>query len=116
MRQTLQALRSGVPVKGEASAPAEVEVLVGEPNLPARCVPAQMRAGASTAWLRLVLREGRKREIRHMTAAVGHPTLRLVRVAIGPLALGDLQPGQWRELTLAELAALRRALRLPPPR
>jgi len=56
----------------------------------------------------MVLREGRKRQIRHMTAAVGHPTLRLVRVAIGPITLGDLEPGEWRNLTPEELRALRR--------
>jgi len=107
----LRALRSGVPVKGELSAPAQAEVLAEEPDVPARSVPVKAPAGVTTGWLRLVLREGRKREIRHMTAAVGHPTLRLVRVAIGPLALGDLQPGQWRDLTPAELAALQKALK-----
>jgi pseudouridine synthase len=106
----LRALRSGVPVKGELTAPAQAEVLAEEPDLPARSVPVQAPAGVPTAWLRLVLQEGRKREIRHMTAAVGHPTLRLVRVAIGPLVLGDLQPGQWRDLTPVELVALQRAL------
>jgi 23S rRNA pseudouridine2457 synthase len=61
-----------------------------------------------TAWLRLTIREGRNRQVRRMTAAVGHPTLRLVRIAIGPVSLGDLGPGQWRELNTEELAALRK--------
>ncbi|RMF38377.1 MAG: pseudouridine synthase, partial [Chloroflexi bacterium] len=63
-----------------------------------------------TAWLRITLYEGRKRQVRRMTAAVGHPTLRLVRVAIGPLTLAGLAPGQWRELTEAEIQALREAV------
>lgn len=105
----LAALRRGVLVKGERTAPAEVTLLPDEPPLPPRPVPIRFRAQIPTAWLRLVLREGKKREVRHMTAAVGHPTLRLVRVAIGPLLLGGLQPGAWRHLTGVEVAALRRA-------
>ena len=64
-----------------------------------------------TRWLRVVLREGKKRQIRHMTAAVGHPTLRLVRVAIGPLTLRGLAPGEWRDVEGEELAKLHRVLR-----
>jgi 23S rRNA pseudouridine2457 synthase len=56
--------------------------------------------------MRLVLTEGRKRQVRHMTAAVGHPTLRLVRVGIGPLVLGELSPGEWRDLAPGEFDAL----------
>ena len=57
-------------------------------------MPIRFRKNVPTAWLRLTLREGRNRQVRRMTAAVGHPTLRLVRVAVGPIALGDLAPGQ----------------------
>ncbi len=106
----LAALRRGVMVKGELTAPAEVELLAHEPDLPPRPVPIRYRANIPTAWLKVILREGRKRQIRHMTAAVGHPTLRLVRVAIGPLTLRGLAPGQWRDLDAHELIALRRAL------
>ncbi len=106
----LTALRQGVLVKGQKTAPAEVELLAAEPDLPPRPIPIRVRATIPTAWLKMVLREGRKRQVRHMTAAVGHPTLRLVRVAIGPLTLRGLAPGQWRELDAAELAALRRAI------
>ncbi len=106
----LAALRAGVLVKGERTEPAEAELLHGEPQLPPRAVPIRYRPSIPTAWLRLVLREGRKRQIRHMTAAVGYPTLRLVRTAIGPLGLGALQPGEWRELTPDEVAAVRKAV------
>lgn len=109
----LDALRRGVNVKGERTAPAEVELLPDAPDLPPRPVPVVEPPGIPTTWLRIVLHEGRKRQIRHMTAAVGHPALRLVRVAIGPLALGDLRPGQWRRLTEREVALLWRAVGAP---
>jgi 16S rRNA U516 pseudouridylate synthase RsuA-like enzyme len=69
-----------------------------------------------TAWLRLTIREGRNRQVRRMTAAVGHPTLRLVRVAIGPITVGDLAPGQWRELNSDELTALGKIREVRPRR
>lgn len=120
----LAALRRGVPVKATLLAAAEVELLPEAPELPPRSQsptalprslddktqsPGQGRGTPVTAWLRIVLREGKKRQIRHMTAAIGHPTLRLVRVAIGPLTARGLEPGQWRELTEHELADLRTA-------
>jgi 23S rRNA pseudouridine2457 synthase len=101
-------LRHGVEVKGKTTRAAEVELLHDEPDLPPPPAPIRRRVDRPTTWLRIVLREGRKRQIRHMTAAVGHPTLRLVRVAIGPITAGDLEPGEWRNLTPEELRALRR--------
>jgi 23S rRNA pseudouridine2457 synthase len=112
----LAALRRGVLVKGQRTAPAEVTLLPQEPELPPRPNPIRYRKTVPTAWLRLVLTEGRKRQVRHMTAAVGHPTLRLIRVGIGPLELGSLQPGEWRDLTPAELGALRSILFSPTHR
>ncbi|MBL8072556.1 MAG: hypothetical protein JNM35_15835 [Nitrospira sp.] len=69
-------------------------------------MPIRFRKHVPTAWLELTLREGMNRQVRRMTAAVGHPTLRLVRVAIGPIFLGALLPGEWRELTKAETAEI----------
>ena len=83
--------------------------LVEAPALPDRPVPIRFRKNVPTAWLRLVLREGRNRQVRRMTAAIGHPTLRLVRVAVGPITLDGLEPGRWRDLTPEEVAALPRA-------
>ena len=85
-----------------------MELLPGAPDLPPRPVPIRFRKSVPTAWLKITLREGQNRQIRRMTAAVGHPTLRLIRIAIGPVTLGDLQPGRWRELTKAEVAAFAR--------
>jgi 23S rRNA pseudouridine2457 synthase len=107
--EALAALRRGIRLKDGPTRPAEVELLPGPPALPDRPVPIRFRKNVPTAWLKLVLSEGHNRQVRRMTAAVGHPTLRLVRVAIGPVTLGGLLPGQWRDLTPKERAALRRA-------
>ena len=107
----LDELRRGLMVQGRRTAPAQVALLPDEPQLPPRSVPIRYRKNVPTAWVRLVLTEGRKRQVRHMTAAVGHPTLRLVRVGIGPLELGDLEPGEWRALAPGELDALQTMLR-----
>jgi 23S rRNA pseudouridine2457 synthase len=100
----LAKLAAGVVVKGRKTRRCQVMV-VPDPQLPPR--PRAVTPHGPTAWLRIVLREGMKRQIRHMTAAVGLPTLRLVRIAIGPVSLGNLQPGEWRYLTLAEVQSLR---------
>ncbi len=116
-KASVEKLRQGVLVKGETSAPAEVELLERAPELPPRSTP--VREDIETSWLRVVLREGKKRQIRHMTAAVGYPTLRLVRVAVGPLTIRGLAPGEWREAEGEELAKLQRVLRSiqdAPPR
>jgi 23S rRNA pseudouridine2457 synthase len=114
--QALEALRNGVVVKGQRTAPAQVALLPDEPHLPLRSRPIRYRKTVPTVWLRLVLTEGRKRQVRRMTAAVNHPTLRLVRVGVGPLKLGDLRPGEWRDLLPEELDTLRKALRRPVSR
>ncbi len=103
--EALARLESGVEVKGRQTRRCQVMV-VPEPALPPR--PRPVTPHGPTAWLRIVLREGKKRQIRHMTAAVGLPTLRLVRVAMGPVSLGDLQPGEWRYLTPEEVSALKK--------
>jgi pseudouridine synthase len=106
--EALARLRAGVEIKGGKTRPAQAVLLDADPELPPRPVPIRYRKSIPTAWLRITLREGRNRQVRRMTAAVGHPTLRLVRVAIGPVELGSLQPGEWRELTSREADRLAR--------
>jgi 23S rRNA pseudouridine2457 synthase len=101
-------LSEGVTLREYRSQPAEV-LPIPEPLLPARAKP--ITPHGPTAWLQLTLYEGKKRQIRHMTAAVGLPTLRIVRVAIGPITLGDLQPGEWKKLDETELANLKQFIR-----
>ena len=100
----LEQLRKGVVLNGKETRPAEVRLLQDDLQLPDRPVPIRFRKNVPTAWLEITLREGLNRQVRRMTAAVGHPTLRLVRVAVGPVVLGDLQPGQLRDLTSSEIA------------
>jgi 23S rRNA pseudouridine2457 synthase len=102
----LETLRNGVLLSGQRTRPAEVCVLSEEPQLPARPVPIRFRKTVPTVWIQLTLYEGMNRQVRRMTASVGHPTLRLIRIAIGPLALGALEPGRWRALTDDEMTQI----------
>lgn len=106
----LAQLRRGVEVKGKMTRPAGAELLAEPPDFPPRSEPIRYRKNVPTAWVKITLREGRKRQVRKMTAAVGFPTLRLIRVAIGPLTLDNLDLGEWRDLTAEELTTLRREL------
>lgn len=97
--QALQRLAQGVILADGPTRPAQVDRLT-EPPLWPRQPPIRFRQEIPTSWLALTITEGRKRQVRRMTAAVGFPTLRLVRVAVGEWRLGDLMPGEWKELTL----------------
>ena len=114
----LQQLRDGVVVQGRRTLPAKAQWLQGEdqPQLPERTPPIRYRAAIPTSWLLLSLTEGRNRQVRRMTAAVGLPTLRLVRCCIDlmdngpPLDLTDLEPGAWRPVRAAEQERLNRLI------
>lgn len=93
----LSALRNGVVLNDGPTRPAQIRLLDAAPALWPRDPPVRYRKTVPDAWLELVITEGRNRQVRRMTAAVGLPTLRLVRVAIGEIRLADLAPGQWRE-------------------
>ena len=106
-QSALRQLSRGVRVQDYMTRPAKVSVLPAEPDLPPRDPPIRVRLSIPTSWLELTLTEGRNRQVRRMTAAVGLPTLRLIRVGIGPLKLDGLAPGEWRDLTPAERKAIR---------
>ena len=104
-QEALSRLENGIRLKGYTTRPAVVR-LIPDPGLPPRSKPVTPHG--PTSWLEIKLREGKKRQIRHMTAAVKLFTLRLVRVAIGPIRLDDLKLGEYREITKSELKAIRR--------
>lgn len=100
-------LQNGVMIEGKRTKPAKVKLLTHEPSLPPRIVPIRFRKNIPTSWIEIKLREGRNRQVRKMTAAVSHPTLRLVRTTITFLTIHGLKPGMHRDMTLEEIEKLR---------
>lgn len=95
--EAIAVLRKGVLIQGQKTRPCKARLLK-DPGYPPRSAPIRFRLSVPTSWIELVLTEGKNRQVRKMTAVVGFPTLRLIRVAIGGLLLGDLPAGKWREL------------------
>lgn len=108
----LEQLARGVTLNDGPTRPA-IARAIPEPDLPARDPPIRFRREIPTFWIALTLFEGRNRQVRRMTAAVGYPTLRLVRAAIGPWTLEGLSPGAWRWLSEAELTAAKTSTHAP---
>ena len=104
----LERLRKGVGLNDGWTRPALVE-RIEPPDLPPREPPIRVRKSVPDCWLQLTLTEGRNRQVRRMTAAVGHPTLRLVRWAIGSITLAGLAPGEWQAVSEEEAQELQRA-------
>jgi 23S rRNA pseudouridine2457 synthase len=99
----LAQLRHGIIIEGSKTKPAEVRLLTEEPTLPPRSIPIRFRKTVPTSWIEVTLREGRNRQVRKMTALIGHPTLRLVRIKIGNVGIGILKPGEWKNISREEL-------------
>jgi 23S rRNA pseudouridine2457 synthase len=99
---SLQPLREGLLLKDGPARPAPARLIPEPANLWARVPPIRVRKAIPTAWIELELQEGRNRQVRRMTAAIGFPTLRLIRWAIGPWTVDGLEPGGWRTVPLAE--------------
>jgi 23S rRNA pseudouridine2457 synthase len=104
--EKIQKLREGVIIDDKMTLPAKAE-LVEEPDFPHRKPPIRYRRNAPVSWLRITITEGRFRQVRKMTAKIGHPTLRLVRVRIKNLLLNNLKPGEVRKLTPEEVRELK---------
>lgn len=105
-------LRHGLQLGDGPTKPTQVKRLEPAPDLPPRDPPIRVRQTVPDCWIQMTLTEGRNRQVRRMTAAVGHPTLRLVRWAIGNITLAGLEPGMWQPLTDAEADELRRSVKL----
>lgn len=104
-KESLTKLEAGVVIEGKKTLPAKV-TLIETPNLPERVPPVRVRKTVVDKWLSITITEGRNRQVRKMTAAVGHPTLRLIRVRINNIHLGSMKPGEVRELTEKELKSI----------
>jgi 23S rRNA pseudouridine2457 synthase len=99
--ETLKQLERGIVLQDLRTLPCRAQILHPQPTIPPRDPPIRFRKNVPDVWLELVLVEGKNRQVRRMTAAIGHPTLRLVRVAIGQFHLSGLPSGQWKELDAA---------------
>lgn len=95
--ESLARMRAGLDIQDYRTLPCQAR-LIDDPGFPPRDPPIRVRQTVPDCWLEVILHEGKNRQVRKMTAAIGHPTLRLVRVAVGKLTLGELAPGQWREV------------------
>lgn len=100
--EALEKLQRGPTIQGRKSEPCIARLIEPNPEPPPRDPPIRARKTVPTAWIELELIEGKNRQVRRMTAAIGHPTLRLIRVQIGEFKLGELRPGEWRELNAAD--------------
>lgn len=107
----LQRLRDGIVIQGRKMLPAKATLLSFEPPFPPRSVPIRFRKNIPTSWIKITLREGRNRQVRRMTAAIGHPTLRLIRTNIIHLGIDCLLAGEHRNLRQNEIEELRKALK-----
>lgn len=101
--EELQKMRKGLRIEDYQTKPCEVKILDPQPEVPPRDPPVRVRKTVQDVWLEIKITEGKNRQVRKMTAAIGHPTLRLIRVGIGNLKVGDLKPGHWREISLDDI-------------
>lgn len=102
--RALQQLQRGVVIQGRRTLPCQAWILEPQPDVPERQPPIRFRKSVPTCWIAIELVEGKNRQVRRMTAAVGHPTLRLIRAQIGRFTLEGLAPGEWKVLTPPERA------------
>ncbi|MEA5616564.1 rRNA large subunit pseudouridine synthase E [Cronbergia sp. UHCC 0137] len=104
--EAINKLCQGVEIQDYRTRPAQVKLFLEEPTVTQRNPPIRFRQNIPTAWLEMTLTEGKNRQVRRMTAAVGFPTLRLIRVSIADLQLNGLKLGEWRDLSPIEIKSL----------
>ncbi len=100
--RALRSLEGGVTIQGRKTLPCRARILAPQPDVPERVTPIRFRKTVPTCWISIALVEGKNRQVRRMTAAIGHPTMRLIRVRIGGFRLRLLKPGGWEKLSDAE--------------
>jgi len=93
---SLEKLRRGILIQDYKTKPAKVKIIDPQPDVAPRNPPIRERKTIPTCWLEIIISEGKNRQVRRMTAAIGYPTLRLIRMKVGKLSLGDLPQGQWK--------------------
>ena len=101
--ESLNKMRMGLKIEDYTTKPAEVKLLDPQPEVPPRDPPVRFRKTVQDVWIEIKISEGKNRQVRKMTAAIGHPTLRLIRMGIGKLTLGNLALGEWKEVSLEEI-------------
>lgn len=102
--EALDKFRAGLKIEDYKTRPAEVQILNPQPEVAARVPPVRIRKTIQDVWLEVKIIEGKNRQVRKMTAAIGHPTLRLIRMKILNLELSDLKPGEWMEIKREEIS------------
>jgi 23S rRNA pseudouridine2457 synthase len=101
--ESLQKMREGLTIENYKTKSCEVKILEPQPELPPRDPPVRTRKTVKDIWIEITIVEGKNRQVRKMTAAIGHPTLRLIRVKIANLSLDSLSLGEWRDIERAEI-------------
>jgi 23S rRNA pseudouridine2457 synthase len=96
---TLENIKEKLIIEGRKTLPARAKLLITPPEVPERIPPIRERKTIPVSWITLSLVEGKNRQVRKMTASAGHPTLRLIRIRIGKILLGNMKPGEVREIT-----------------
>ncbi len=102
-KEAIQKLESGICIKNYRTKKCKAEKVDAPSDLWDRNPPIRFRKNVPTSWVKLTLTEGKNRQVRHMTAAVGFPTLRLIRIQIGNVPLGELQPGEWKQIQAKQI-------------
>lgn len=108
--ESLQKMHQGLKIEDYFTKKCEAKILDPQPSIPPRTPPVRIRKTVQDVWIEVKIVEGKNRQVRKMTATIGHPTLRLIRVSIAGLELGNLGPGQWRELSPEEVKAILESL------
>jgi len=101
--EELEKFRNGLKIEDYQTRPAKIRILDPQPEVPPRDPPVRVRKTVIDVWCEIILTEGKNRQVRKMTAAIGHPTLRLIRKNILNLELGVLKPGEWREISREDI-------------